>query len=155
MTVVGALLLSALAGLNPWIVLVIVVGLAAFTRHAPLNPDFAPMGTAAGLAAFAAVLGVDVVVSKLRWAARFVEPVSMAASVVTGALLPLALVPNAEPWYAIPGLLLAAGVRFLRHRSIRVLNQWLRPFGHVAASIFADLLAGCFAAAVFAAKPVA
>jgi hypothetical protein len=152
-TVIGALLLSALAGLNPWVVLVIATGLASFTRHAPLNSDFAPMGTTAGIAVFAAILGVDVVVSKLRRAARFVEPVSMAASAVAGALLPLALVPNAEPWYALPGLLLAAGIRFLRHRSARVLNQWLRPFGHVAASIFADLLAGCLTAAVFAAKP--
>ena len=153
MTVVGALALSALSGLNPWVVLVIVTGLAAYTRHAPLNPEFAPLGTTVGLAVFGAVMGIEVVVSKLLKAARFMEPATMAATAVTGALVPLALVAGAERWYVLPGLALAVGTRMLRHQSIPALNRWLRPFGHVAASIVSDLVAGCLAAAVFAIKP--
>lgn len=171
MTGIGALLLSALAGLNPWVVLVIVVGLNLYTRHAPVNPEFAGVGTTAGLVVIAAVLGVDVVLSKLRRAARFIEPVNAAAATVAGALIPLALVAPPEAvvaagdatvsgiasvpptWLAAPGVILAVASRYGRHVAARWMNTWLRPYGHVAASMSADLVAGCFTAAVFVIKP--
>jgi len=156
MGAVGVLLLAALCGLNPWVVLVIVVGLATHTRHAPLNQPFSELANTLGIVVFAAILGIDVVVSKLRRAARLVEPVNMAAAAVTGALLPLALLAQDSQnaaWFVVPGLAIAVAVRYLRQRSANRLNQWLRPYGHVAAGIVSDVLAGSFTAAVFAIKP--
>lgn len=157
MTGIGALMLGALAGLNPWVVLVIVVGLAAYTRHAPLNPEFAGAGTTTGVVVLGAVLGIEVVVSKVRRAARLIEPVSATAAAVAGALLPLALVPpggGIDPaWLVVPGLGAALGARALRARAARRLDGWLTPYGHVAASMGSDLIAGCLTAAVFAIKP--
>ena len=155
MSGVGTVILAALAGLNPWVVLVIVVGLATFTRHAPLNAPYSQVANTLGLVAFGAVLGIEVVVSKLRAAARFVEPVNVPAAAVTGALLPLALMPAGEDvtWLVLPGLVVALAVRWGRYRFARQLDRWLRPMGHIAAGIASDLLAGTLTAAVFAIKP--
>jgi hypothetical protein len=153
---VGTLILAGLAGLNPWVVVVIVVGLATFTRNAALNAPYSQAANTVGLAVFAALLGIDVVVGKLRRAARFVEPVSFAAAATIGALLPLALLPAGQEdvvWVVLPGLAVAVAMRWVRQRSARRLDTWLRPFGHVAASMGADLLAGTLTAAVFAVKP--
>ena len=152
----GTLALAALAGLNPWVVAVIVVGLATFTRHAPLNAPYSDAANAVGLAVFGALLGLDVVLSKLKRAARVAEPFNVAAAAAIGALLPLALLPAAQEdvvWVVLPGLALALGMRWARHGAGRRLDTWLRPFGHVAASMAADLVAGTLTAAVFALKP--
>jgi len=101
-------------------------------------------------------LGVDVVLSKLKRAARVAEPFNLAAAAAIGALLPLALLPAAQEgvvWVVLPGLALALAMRWARHGAARRLDTWLRPFGHVAASMAADLVAGTVTAAVFALKP--
>ena len=155
MTGVSAVILAALAGLNPWVVLVIVVGLATFTRHAQLNEPYSRAATLVGLAIFAAVMGIEIVVSKLRRAARFVEPINLAAAMGTGAgLAPALLPPNEDALWLVPvGLFVALVVRVGRYRLTRWLNTYLRPMGHIAASIISDLLAGTLAAAIFALKP--
>jgi hypothetical protein len=153
-TAISTLLLAALAGLNPWIVLVIVVGLATFTRHAPLNEPYSQGATVVGLALFAVVMGIEIVVSKLRRAARLVEPVSLAAAMGAGAGLPLALLPPTEDalWLIPVGVVVALVVRLARYRLSRRLDTWLRPMGHVATSILSDLVAGTLTAAVFVLK---
>lgn len=155
MTGIGTTLLAALAGLNPWIVVVIVIGLATFTRHAPLNEPYSQGATIVGLALFAVVMGIEIVVSKLRRAARYFEPVNLAAAMGAGAGLPLALIPPTEDaaWLVPVGLFVALVVRVARYRLTRWLNEHLRPMGHIAASIFSDLVAGTVTAAVFALKP--
>ena len=154
MTGISTVLLAALAGLNPWVVLVIVVGLATFTRHAPLNEPYSQGATLVGLAIVAAVMGIEIVVSKVRRAARFLEPVSLAAAMGAGAGLPLALLPPTEDvWWLVPvGLAVALVVRLGRYRMGRGLDRWLRPMGHIAAGILSDLLAGTLTAAIFAVK---
>ena len=155
MTAWGTLALAGLAGLNPWVVLVIVTGLATYTRHAPLHQPYSQVANALGLAAFGAVLGIEIVISKFPKIARYLEPVNLPAAAVTGALLPLALVsPNDDiVWLVLPGMVIALGLRWARLRAPRRLDRWLRPYGHVAASMLADLLAGVGTAAVFALKP--
>jgi hypothetical protein len=142
-TGISTVLLAALAGLNPWVVLVIVVGLATFTRHAPLNEPYSQGATIVGLAIVAVAMGIEIVVSKLRRAARFVEPVSLAAAVGAGAGLPLALLPPTEDalWLVPVGLVVALVARLARYRLARGLDKWLRPMGHIAASIVSDLAA--------------
>ena len=150
----GVMALAGLAGLNAWVVLVIVVGLAAFTRHAPLNQPYSAVATVFGLALCAALLGVDVILSKLKGVARWLEVVNVPAAAVTGALLPLALIPPTEDliWLVLPGMVIALAARWARFRAVPRLNRWLRPYGHIAASMSADLLAGVGTAVVFAVK---
>ncbi|HEU5317924.1 MAG TPA: DUF4126 family protein [Chloroflexota bacterium] len=154
MTGISTVLLAALAGLNPWVVLVIVVGLATFTRHAPLNEPYSRGATLVGLAIFAVVMGIEIVLSKLRRASRLFEPISLAAAMGTGAGLAPALLPSGEDavWLVPVGIFVALIVRVGRYRLTRWLNEYLRPMGHIAASIVSDLLAGTLAAAVFALK---
>ena len=150
----GTVALAALAGLNPWVVLVIVVGLATYTRHAPLNQPYSAVGTVFGLALCAAFLGVEVVLSKLKGVAKWLEVVNVPAAAVTGALLPLALISPAEDliWLVLPGMVIALAARYARLRAEPRLNRWLRPYGHIAASMAADLVAGVGTATVFAVK---
>ena len=154
MTGWGTVTLAALAGLNPWVVLVIVTGLATFTRHAPLNAPYSEGANTIGLVAFGAALGIEVVLSKLARVARYLEAVNVPAAAVTGALLPLALISPADDvvWLVLPGMVIALGLRWTRLRASTYLDRWLRPFGHVAASMAADLIAGVGTAAVFAVK---
>ena len=154
MTGWGTVSLAACAGLNPWVVLVIVVGLATYTRHAPLNAPYSEAANAIGLAVFGAFLGIEVVLSKLKRVARYLEVVNLPAAAVTGALLPLALVPPSDDiiWLVLPGLVIALALRWARHRAGTQLDRWLNPLGHVAASMAGDLIAGVGTAAVFALK---
>ena len=152
----GVVALAALAGLNPWVVLVIVVGLATYTRHAPLNQPYSEVASVLGLAIFGAFLGIEVILSKLKRVARWLEVVNVPAAAVTGALLPLALIsPNEDViWLVLPGMAIGLALRWARLRAAPWLERWLRPYGHVAASMAADLIAGVGTAAVFAVKAV-
>jgi hypothetical protein len=152
MTGWGTVALAALAGLNPWVVLVIVVGLATYTRHAPLNQPYSEAANVVGLVLFAAFLGIEVLLSKLKRIARWLEVVNLPAAAVTGALLPLALLSPGEDviWLVLPSMVVALALRWMRLRASPRLDRWLRPYGHVAASMLADLLAGVGTAAVFA-----
>jgi hypothetical protein len=146
--------LAALAGCNPWVVLVLVVGLATFTRHAALNQPYSETANVIALALFAVMLGLDVVLSKLKAVARWLEVVNVPAAVVTGALLPLALIPPTEDviWLVLPGMAIALAARGARLRAAPLLDRSLKPFGHVAASMAGDLIAGVGTALVFAVK---
>ena len=53
----------------------------------------------------------------------------------------------------LPGLVLAVAFRWGRMRAGTYLDRWLKPLGHVGASMAADLIAGVGTAAVFALKP--
>jgi hypothetical protein len=155
MTGVSTIILAALAGLNPWVVLAIVVGLATFTRHAPLNEPYSQAAGALGLSVLGLLLGVDVVVSKLRDATRFVEPVTVPAAAIAGALFPLALLTPTgnEALLVGVGLLAALAARCARYWLTRRLERPLNPMGHVATGMLSDLVAGTLTAAVFAIKP--
>lgn len=146
--------LAALAGLNPWVVLVIVTGLATYTRHAPLNEPYSQVTNPAGPAVFAALLGIEVVASKLKRVAQFIEAITLPAAAVTGALLPLALVPHDDHvvWLVPSGLGVALALRWARNRSGTRLNRWLQPYGYIAAGMAGDLIAGVGTAAVFAVR---
>ena len=136
-------------------VLVLVVGLATYTRHAPLNQPYSHAASVFGLALFAAFLGIEVVLSKLKRVARWLEVVNVPGAAVTGALLPLALLSPSDDviWLVLPGMVVALALRWARLRAVPWLDRWLRPYGHVAASMAADLIAGVGTAAVFAIKP--
>ena len=136
-------------------VLVLVVGLATYTRHAPLNQPYSEVASVFGLALFAAFLGIEVVLSKLKRVARWLEVVNVPGAAVTGALLPLALLSPSDDviWLVLPGMVIALALRWARLRAAPWLDRWLRPYGHVAASMAADLIAGVGTAAVFAIKP--
>ena len=147
--------LAVLAGLNPWIVLVIVTGLATFTRHAQLNTPYSEVANVIGLAVFGALMGIEVVLSKIKGIAKWIEVVNVPAAAVAGALLPLALIAPTDDviWLVLPGLVLAVAFRWGRMRAGTYLDRWLKPLGHVGASMAADLIAGVGTAAVFALKP--
>ena len=152
MTGWGTATLAALAGQNPWVVLVIVVGLATFTRHAQLNTPYSEAANVVGLALFAIVLGVEVVLTKIKRIARWLEVINVPAAAVTGALVPLALIPPREDviWLVLPGIAIALASRWARLWAAKALDRWLRPMGHIAAGMIADLIAGAGTAAVFA-----
>jgi hypothetical protein len=155
MTGWSTITLAALAGLNPWVVLVIVTGLATFTRHAQMNTPYSEVANVIGLAAFGALMGLEIVLSKIKPIAKWLEVVNVPAAAVTGALLPLALIsPNDDViWLVLPGMVVALALRWGRMRAGTYLDRWLKPLGHVGASMAADLIAGVGTAAVFAIKP--
>lgn len=156
MTVLGSIALAALAGLNPWVVLLITLGLASFTRHAPLGGPLAALGGPVALAVVGLVLGVEVVASKVRRTASAIAWLNRVAAAAAGALLVASLAVDGAPpppWLFVAGALAASAVRFARHAFSHRLDRLLRPFGYIATGIASDVLAGTLAAAVFAIKP--
>jgi hypothetical protein len=134
--------------------LLIVAGLATYTRHAALTPAFAGLPGWPLLLALALLLLTDLVASKVPRLARPVERAALAAAAAAGALLGLAL-PNAlldlaPALAAATGALVAIVVQLGRQRLARALDRPLQGQGHIVAGIFADLAAGAVSAATFA-----
>ena len=155
----GALLLAAAAGLNPWLTLVIAVGLATYTQHAPLTPGFEPFVGNALLGLLAVLLGVDVAASKVPRFMRTTERVSGLASAVAGAILCLA-VPNALlEWgwaaAALGGALLATVFRLGRRWAALALAEPMGRyrFGYAFASMATNLGAAILTSLTFAVGP--
>jgi hypothetical protein len=159
MTASGVLVLAALAGLNPWIVLLLVAGLATYTPHATLAEPFAAARGTPLVVALGVLVGVEVVASKLRRVAAAVDWLNAAAGAATGALLGAALGAGAEAgtWVMAAGAALALAVRLARQALVAPLGRKLAPYGEHGArmllGIAADVLAGTLAAGVFALKP--
>ena len=150
-------MLAALAGLNPWLVLLLAVGLGTFTRHAMLVGPLAGFDDWRAMVAVALVLGVELVTAKVRRTARWTDRVDAMAGLVVGALLVTGLAgPGGEEpagWLAALGALAALALRLGRWRLTQSVRDALRPWGHVAVGIMADMLAGAAGAALFAVKP--
>lgn len=140
-------------------VLLIVAGLAAFTRHAPLTGPLETLaaGSVLGVAVIGLLLGVELVVSKVRSTAAVAERANLVASTVTGGLLAVSLQVDGGQvpplWLAAPGAAAALVVRLARQRVTTALRAALRPWAHVAVGIASDVLAGSATAAIFAVKP--
>jgi hypothetical protein len=154
---VGVLLLAAAAGLNPWMVLFTVAGLATFTRHAALAGPLEPLQGVPHVVGLGLLLGIELVVSKVRRTAELAESVNLLAGGIAGALLATGLwlgTGEAPPaWLAAPGAAAALGVRLLRRRVTRAVREALRPWAHVAVGMGSDVAAGATTAALFALKP--
>jgi hypothetical protein len=155
----GALLLAAAAGLNPWLTLLITVGLAAYTPRAPLTPGFEPLAGTGSVAALAVLLGLDVAAGKVPRLMRWTERVSGPVAALAGGLLCLA-VPNvvldqAGPLALLVGALLAFVTRLVRRRAALALSRPLEGyrFGYTLASMVTNLAAAVLTALVFAVGP--
>jgi hypothetical protein len=154
MSAASVLILAAAAGLNPWLVWLMVAGLAAFTNRVPLVPDGHWLGSYGAVFALAALLGVEIVGLKVGRAARGVWWLDSVASPVAGALLCLALAnpllaagpAAAAAAGALAALVLRVGLRLLGRR----LNAPLRPLGRVAAGMAANVVGAILVAGVFA-----
>jgi hypothetical protein len=156
MTAWGVLGLAALAGLNPWLVLLLTAGLATFTRHAPVTAEALSALGLPVIGVLALLLGVDLVASKVQHLTRVVEWVDLVGGAAAGALLGAVLVAGApmSGWWVIPvAAAVAVLARLARWAVRRPVERSLKPLGHVAMSIFSDLLAGTLCAGVFAIKP--
>jgi hypothetical protein len=150
----ATVVLAAAAGLNPRLPLLMVAGLATFTRHAPLTPAFTGLLGWRLLAVLALLLLADVVASKVPRLARPMERTALFTAAASGAVLGLAL-PNAllevaPAVAAATGALVAVGAQLGRQRLARSLDRPLQGLGHVMAGVFADLAAGTVSAATFA-----
>jgi hypothetical protein len=145
--------LAAAAGLNPWLPLLIVAGLAMFTHHADLTPGFAGLLGWPLIAALALLLLADAVASKVPRLARPVERLTLATGAAAGAVLglalPNALLAGAPPLAAAAGALLALAVQLGRQRLARALDRHLQGLGHIGAGIVADVAAGAVSAVTF------
>jgi hypothetical protein len=138
-------------------VLLMVAGLAAFTRHAMLVGPLSLLTAWGGLVAVGLLLGVELVTAKVRRTANWTERADAVAAGIVGALLATSLAgadgDAAPPWLAVPGAVAALVVRLGRWRVVVGVRDALRPWGHVAVGIGADVLAGAAVAALFAVKP--
>jgi hypothetical protein len=156
---IGALVLAAAAGFNPWLTLLIAAGLALYSQHATLTPSASAVVERLGnwlLLVLAVLLGLDVVLGKVPRFTRTTERISGPVSALAGAALCLAM-PNALlgwawPLAALAGALIAAGFRLLRRWAALALTKPLGRyrFGYVAASIATNLVAAILSALTFA-----
>ncbi len=157
MSALGALLLAASAGLNPWLVLLLVMGLAAFTQRAAVDGPLEGLAGIPQLVAVALLLGLELVVSKVRRTAEWTERVNLVAAGVVGGLLASGLVlgtgESSPLWLAAPGAMTAMVARLIRRRAARSVREVLRPWGHVVVGMASDVLAGAATAALFLVKP--
>jgi hypothetical protein len=155
----GALALAAAAGLNPWLTLLIVAGLATYSAHVPLTPGFEPLLGHGLVAVLTVLLGLDVAAGKVPQLMRAAERVSGPAAALAGALVCLA-VPNVVldrvgPLAVIVGALLAFSTRLARRWAALALSRPLEGyrFGYTLASIATNVAAAALAALTFAVGP--
>ena len=154
MPVPAVLVLCAAAGLNPWVTLLMVAGLAAFTPHVPMQPAWAPLATPYSVAALAALLGANLVAAKIRRTEAAVGWVDVGASVAAGVALALGLgtAPerSAAAMLAIGGAMVALLLRLAERWLAGALAAPLRPYGRIAAGMLSNLVAAVTVATVFA-----
>lgn len=154
MDVVRCVLLGLAAGMNPWLALLIALGLATFSSRVTLGAPLDGLTGLVAVAVLAVVLGADVVLGKLSRVARPLIGADAAAGVVTGATLVLSTVPAASGAprlpYAAAGAVLALAVGLAKLRALAPMNRHLPRLGHVALGIVADLLAAIAATLAFA-----
>jgi hypothetical protein len=152
----GALVLAAAAGLNPWLVLLLTVGLAAFTPYNPLTPAVAPLATPALAGLLAVPLGLDVVASKVpplqRTAERLSGPAAALAGGALGLAVPNAVLAAAPPAAFLLGALVASAARLGRRWLALRLREPLRGyrFGYAFATLATNTLAAVLTAATLA-----
>jgi hypothetical protein len=147
------LVLAAAAGLSPWLVLMMLAGLATFTSRVPMGPPLAAMASLPAVIALAVLLGVDIVGRKVRALAGAVSVVNLLVGPAAGAALVVALLGgtrDAFPLVAAAGLLVALTARLAVRAAGKALEAPLKPYGAVAAEMAANLVAGTAVAAVIA-----
>jgi hypothetical protein len=146
-SVLRALLFGVAAGLNPWLALLIAAGLATFSSRVALAPPLSALTGTGTVLALGALVGVDVVLGKLRPAARTLAWLDLAIGIAAGAAAGMSFPGGSAAAAAgAAGALAGAAARFW---AVRALNRPLSGFGHVGAGIAADLLASIGAALVF------
>jgi hypothetical protein len=153
MGVASILALSGAAGLNPWFTLLIVIGLATFTRHGELTAELSVLRQPLALCGIALLLGLEVVASKVARLSRATERFDLAGAAAVGALLGGGVTnPLMGPAGAVIGAMVAVSVRWARRVGTRRVEPPLHPYGGVAAGIVSNVAAGALSAAVYVAK---
>jgi hypothetical protein len=147
-SVLRCLLFGAAAGLNPWLALLIAAGLATFSPRVVLAPPLSALTGTGAVLALGALMGVDVVLGKLRPAARALAWIDLAIGIAAGAAAGVSF-PGGSAAAAAAGAAGALAGAAARFWAVRALNRPLWGFGHVGAVIAADLLASIGAALVF------
>ena len=154
MSAASVVILAAAAGLNPWLVWLMVSGLAAFTSRVPLVPEAQWLGTYGAVFVLAALLGLEIVGLKVQRVARGVWWVDSVAAPVAGALLCLAIQTPLLEASAAAAAAIGALAALAFRRGLRVLgrrlNAPLRPLGRVAAGMAANVVGAVVVAGVFA-----
>ncbi len=149
----GIVLLIGTAGLNPWLTVLIVTGLATYTRHAQLTDAFAPLLQLPVLLFLALLLGVEVVVGKVPRFRDLTEVVNLFGAAAAGAWLCLSVPSPLMGWQgALFGAFGAVSVRLLRQWGAHWTDRLLRPHGYIAAVIASNVAAGALSAFAHAVK---
>lgn len=147
------LLLVVTAGLNPWLTVLIVIGLATYTRHAQLTDAFAPLLHLPVLLCLALLLGIEVVVGKVPRFRSLTEVIDLVAAAGAGAWLCLGVPSPLMGWQgALLGAIIAVAVRLARQWSTRWADRLLHPHGYIAATIASNVAAGALSAFAHAVK---
>jgi hypothetical protein len=152
----GAFALAAAAGLNPWLTLLLTVGLAAFTPYVRLTPAAAPLASPGLVVLLAVLLGVEVVASKIPRLQRPTERLGGPAAALVGGLLglivPNALLPIAPALAFLLGAVVAFATRLGRRWVALRLREPLRGyrFGYAFATLVTNTLAAVVTVAALA-----
>jgi hypothetical protein len=140
------LALAGAAGLSPWLTILVVAGLAAFTNRAALNAPFDVLTRYELLASLALLLGIELVLGNLpRWS-RARDRLSLVVTCMAGAALAVGLaseLARQSVWLAAAaGGLVAIVAGLARQRVQMRIAGALQPFGHLVTGIAANVLAG-------------